>query len=89
MTLSLSLSLSLSSWPLCSHSRDNPLSVCWKHIPLLINFTVTFTKTKKTLMLTYRKGGPWWFPTNNGGMERGVGGPWLRVFSVFFELGCG
>jgi hypothetical protein len=40
-------------------------------------------------MLTYRKGGPWWFPTNNGGMERGVGGPWLRVFSVFFELGCG
>jgi hypothetical protein len=29
----------------CSHSRDNPLSVCWKHIPFLINFTVTFTES--------------------------------------------
>jgi hypothetical protein len=28
--------------PHCSHSRDNLLSVCWKCIPFLINFTVTF-----------------------------------------------
>jgi hypothetical protein len=41
-----SLSLSLPSSPLhYSHSRDNLLLVCWKCIPLLIKFTITFTKS--------------------------------------------
>jgi hypothetical protein len=26
--------------PFCSHLRDNLLLVCWKHIPLMIHFTV-------------------------------------------------
>jgi hypothetical protein len=30
--------------PCCCHSRDNLLSVCWKCILILINFTVTFTE---------------------------------------------
>jgi hypothetical protein len=35
----------LSPWPYCSHSRDNPLSVCWKHIPFQINCTITFIES--------------------------------------------
>jgi hypothetical protein len=34
------LPLFFSHWPCYSQSTDNTLSVCWKHIPFLINFTV-------------------------------------------------
>jgi hypothetical protein len=34
-------------WPHCSHSRDNLLSVFWKHIFFLINFAIIFTKKLK------------------------------------------
>jgi hypothetical protein len=37
-------SLALSPW-LCSHSREYLLLVCWKHIPFLVNFTVTFIES--------------------------------------------
>jgi hypothetical protein len=41
--------LSLSPpWPLCSHSRDNPILVCWKRNPFPINFTITFTEKNFT-----------------------------------------
>jgi hypothetical protein len=41
----------------CSHSKDNLLSVCWKCISFLTNFTVTFTESLHlawTLMLVGR-----------------------------------
>jgi hypothetical protein len=35
----------LKTWPHCSHSRDNLLSVCWKCVPFLINFIITYTES--------------------------------------------